>query len=268
MRTMMSSSQVSPARAVAPIGPMLWQQVKAELLKLARTPSFSISSLALPMVLFAFFGLRDSAAARGGVEVGQYVLASLAAYGVMSVMLYSFGVSVAAERGQRIHLLARATPLRLGVALVAKVITALIFALVMLLLLFAFAVTVGGVGADAVTLLRLAGSLLLGALPFVALGFGIGYLVSPTGAAPITNLSFVTLSFLSVIFIPLTSLPDYIQQVAPYLPTYRVAQLAWLAIGARADPFTTDLAWLLVFGVAFSFFALYAYRIGERHMAG
>jgi ABC-2 type transport system permease protein len=265
MRTTVTLSQ---GRAVAPIGPMLWQQVKAELLKLARTPGFSISSLALPMVLFAFFGLRDSAAMRGGVEVGQYVLASFAAYGVMSVMLYSFGVSVAAERGQRIHLLARATPLRPAVALTARVITALIFALAMLLLLFAFAALVGGVQSNVGTLLRLAGSLLLGALPFVALGFGIGYLVSPTSAAPITNLSFVVLSFLSGIFVPLTSLPDYVQQIAPYLPTYRVAQLAWLASGARADPLTTDLVWLVVFGVAFSLFALCAYRIGERRMAG
>jgi ABC-2 type transport system permease protein len=247
---------------------MFWQQTKAEFLKLARAPSFIISSLALPVVLFTFFGLRDPNAVRASVTVGAFVLASFGAYAVMSVMLYSFGTSIATERGQRIHLLARATPLRPVVALAARAITALTFALVMLLVLFAFAVVIGGVQVNVGTLLKLAGALLLGALPFIALGFAIGYLVSPTGAGPLINLCFVVLSFVSGIFLPLSALPDFIRNIAPYLPTYRVAQLAWLAIGAQADPFSTDIFWLLIFGLAFTVFALSAYRISEQRSFG
>ena len=66
MQTITSSS--ARARAVASVGPMFWQQTKAEFLKLARTPSFIISSLALPVMLFTFFGLRDPNAVRASVD--------------------------------------------------------------------------------------------------------------------------------------------------------------------------------------------------------
>ncbi len=181
-------------RGVAPIGPMLWRQTRAEFLKLWRNPGFSIVSLALPAIFFAFFGLPNAHYQEGAVSAGRYILASFAAYGVISVMLFSFGVGVAVERGQRMNVLIRATPLRPIVYLGAKVLTALVFALLMLMLLilFTFAAIAGGIRMDAGMWLVLTGRLLLGALPFIALGFAVGYLASPTAAAPIIQIIFST----------------------------------------------------------------------------
>jgi ABC-2 type transport system permease protein len=247
---------------------MLWQQTRAELLKLARNPGFCISSLALPLILLGLFGLRSANALQDGVSLGLRDLASFGAYGVMSVMLYSFGASLAVERGQRVNLLVRATPLPPFVALIARAITALIFTLVMLAALFAFGIFVGGVQVGTGPLLTLTGYLLLGSLPFLFLGFAIGQLVSPTGAAPVTNISFLVLVFASGIFTPIAYLPDFIQKIAPYLPTYKLDQLALSAVGAQADPAGKDIQGLLIFTAVFALLAVRAYRFGERRTTG
>lgn len=253
---------------LAPYAPMLWAQTGAEFLKLWRTPAFTISSLALPVVFFSFFGLPNADHLQDGVKIGRYLLASFGAYGVLSVMLFSFGVGVATERGQRMTVLMRATPLRPSVFLLAKVLTALAFALCTLVILFIFAAIVGGVRMDALTWATLTVRLLIGALPFIALGFAIGYLAGPNSAAPITQLLFLVLSFASGLFVPLDQLPSVVQKIAPYLPTYRYGQLGWSAIGANTSPLRDSVLWLVGYTVIFAAVALRAYRREDTKQFG
>lgn len=136
-----------------------------------------------------------------GVSRHIYALAAVGTYGIISVMLYSFGVSIANERGQRVNVLMRATPLPASIYLLAKVVTVLLSALVMLLVLSGFAIVVGGVQLSVIAWITLIASLVLGGLPFIVLGFAIGNIVNPTGATPIINLSFFMLAFASGVFI-------------------------------------------------------------------
>lgn len=255
--------------SVAPIGPMLWQQTRAEFLKLWRNPGFSIASLALPVIFFAFFGLPNLHDTLAGVRAGPYIVASYSAYGVISVMLFSFGVGVAQERGQRLNVLMRATPLRPAVYLLAKVITALIFAFVMLLLLFTFAAVAGGVRMAVGMWLTLISRLLVGGLPFIALGFAVGYLASPNAAAPLLQIVFLPLSFASGLFLPTSMLPPFVQHLAPYLPTNRFGQVAWDAVGAQThDALGSNILWLGGYGLVFVVLAVRAYQREEKHTFG
>jgi hypothetical protein len=141
-------------------------------------------------------------------------------------MLFSFGVNIANERSQRMNILMRATPLPASIYLLAKALSALLSALVMLLILSGFAIVVGGVQLSVTTWSALIASLVLGVLPFILLGFAIGLVINPTGATPIVNLSFFILAFASGVFVPLLQLPQVVQNLAPYSPFYRLAQLA------------------------------------------
>ncbi|HEU0166825.1 MAG TPA: ABC transporter permease [Chloroflexota bacterium] len=248
---------------------MVVAQTRAEFLKLLRVPAFSIFSLAFPLVLYAFFGLPNATNHfDNGVNVGAYILASLATYGVVSVMLFSFGIGVANERSQRMNVLIRATPLPGWVALLSKVFTALAFALAAQLLLYILGVAAGGVHLSAAQWLQLLVSLLLGSLPFIALGFGIGYSVSPNVAPALVNLIFLPLSFASGLFVPLTQMPRIVQNVAPYLPTYQLGQLGWAAIGATTPNVGRQVLWLALWGAGFTFFALRAYGREETKEFG
>jgi ABC-2 type transport system permease protein len=242
---------------------MLAEQVRAELLKLWRSPIYSAFSLALPVIFYLFFGIPNANYNEGGIHAGTFLMASFGAYAVANVMLFTFGMNIAIERGRRFDVLMRAAPLRAGVFLVSRVVAALVFALAALLVLAVFASLTGGVRLSLATWLDLLWKLLLGSLPFLTLGFAIGYLVSPNSAAAVVNLIGLPMYFASGIFVPINNLPTFIQDIAPYLPAYRYGQLAWGAVGARTDPTLTNLLWLAGYTIVFGVIALRAYNLEE-----
>ena len=129
---------------VAPVRRMLVAQTRAEVLKLWRSPIFSIFALALPVMFYLFFGASNAGRVVRGVNLGAYVMASLSAYAVANVMLFTFGIGLAIERGRKFDVLMRATPLRPIVQLSAKLVSGLVFALLALAVLFAFALILLG----------------------------------------------------------------------------------------------------------------------------
>jgi len=246
---------------MAPLFRMLVAQTLAELRVRWRTPAFSITNLALPVVFFTFFGLPVARETfRNGVSVGAYLLASFAAYAVGSVMVYGFGIGVAVERGMKVDLLMRATPLPPAVALTAKVLNALAFSLLSVVVLIIYGILVGGVRQDLSVWIDVVLRLLAGSLPFIALGFAIGYSAGPNAAPALANLIFLPLAFASGLFMPLDRLPGFVQRIAPYLPTYHYGQLAWSAVGVQSEPLLQSLAWLGGYTALFMAVTIRAYR--------
>jgi ABC-2 type transport system permease protein len=245
------ASPDAAAGEVAPLAPMLARQIRTEILKLWRLPTFSATSLILPVLFFVFFGLRDIGATARGTDAGAYFLASMAAYGVLNVMLFSFGIGVATETALNMDVLMRATPMPLWVFLAAKVVTAACFALLSLLTLLTFATVVGGLRLGPEVWLALSWRLIVGSIPFIGLGFAIGYAVPPRSAPAVLNLIYLPLAFASGMFVPPGQLPTFVQRATPYLPTYHFAQLAWGAVGASGVDLGTTLLWLAGYAVVF-----------------
>lgn len=251
--------------AVAPLASMLLAQTLSQLRILIRTPAFSVTSLLLPIVLFTFFGLPFAHLVRhDAVTAGIYLLASFGAYAVGSVMVFAFGVGVAVERGMRIDALVRATPLPPALYMLAKVITATIFACAALVLLFGYGAVLGGIRQPPGVWLTVIVRLLVGAVPFVALGFAIGYLAGPGAAPAVANFVYLPMAFASGVFMPVDRLPAAVQRVAPYLPTHHYAQLAWNAVGSGTEPLAVSVAWLAGYSVLFFVVAVIAFRREER----
>lgn len=249
----------------APLGPMVLLQTWAEFLKLWRVPAFTLTSLFLPVMFYAFIGVgQSSEKIFPNVTFGAYFLASMAVYSVANVMIFSFGISVATERGMKMDLLMRATPMPPFVYLLSKSITAILFAALTLVVLFPFAYVAGHVRLDLSAWLTLASRVLLGSIPFIALGFAIGYLSGPNSAVAVINLIYLPTAFASGLFFPKQLLPGFIQSIAPYLPLHYFGQLGWDAIGAPTEgSVTADWLYLAGYGIAFFALALWAYRREE-----
>src|SRR5438034_2005102 len=128
-----------PATGTAPRGAMLAEQVRAELLKLWRSPIYSAFSLALPVIFYLFFGIPNAKYTEGGIHAGTFLMASFGAYAVANVMLFTFGITIAVERGRRYDVLMRSAPLRPAVFLLSRVIAAMVFAVAAVTALAAFA---------------------------------------------------------------------------------------------------------------------------------
>jgi len=243
---------------LAPLGPMVVQQTLAELRRLVRVPEFAGFSLAFPVILYLFVGTQGGQA--GGVAFPKYALASFAAYAVVNVALFSFGVTVASERGNRIDALLRATPVRPIAPLIAKVLTGLAFAVLALVLLYLAGIFLGGVSITAGELFTLTWRLLAGMVTFMGMGFAFGYLSGPNAAVAVINLVFLPMSFASGIFIPLNVLPPVIRNLGPYLPMYHLGRLAWNAVGVPQEDLWKSVAWLAGYAVVFLAVTLWAVR--------
>jgi ABC-2 type transport system permease protein len=248
---------------------MLLEQTRAELLRYLRSPILSVFTLALPVVFYLFVGLSYTGATIAGVPRPVYVLAGFAAYAVSNVMLSTFGIGLTVDRARRMDVLMRATPLRPWVFLAGRAIVAVVFGLASLAPLSLFAVLAGGVSLSPVTWVALVGWLLLGSLPFLVLGLAIGYVVNPNAGGAAVNLVALPLYFAAGVFRPIDQLPQLIQQIAPYLPSYRYAQLAWSAIGAtHTTPLLQNLVILAAWTAALAVVAERAYRLEQRRRLG
>lgn len=239
-------------------------QTRAEMIKFYRIPAFIFFSLGLPLIIFVFFGLQHATqhiSPFSSITVGTYVMASMAAYTVGNVMVFSFGMALAIERGQKQDVLLRASPLPPIIYILAKVVNAAIFALGALIVLFVFAHFAASVNLDAGTWVTLAARLLLGSIPFIGLGLGFGYLVGPNAAPAVINIIYLPIAFASGIFIPVNQLPTFIQNLAPYLPLHPFVELGWSAIGVATDQaVSTAILYLVGYAVAFFALAVWAYN--------
>jgi ABC-2 type transport system permease protein len=253
---------------LAPLWPMIAAQARSEFFRLIRVPAFSIPVIAFPIMFYALFGLPSAHEHIDGIAVGSYVLASFGAYAVINVALFSFGITVANDRGSKTTLLMRATPLSPFAYLVGKTIATLVFSAIAISALFVFAAVTGGIQLQPLLWLTLSAKLLLGVFPFITLGFAIGYLAGPNSAAAILQLISLPMSFASGLFVPVDDLPAFVRSIAPYLPAYHFGQLAWGAMGAPVEPIATTILWLAGFTAMFAAVALRAYYREEAKSFG
>lgn len=271
-------SQTTPSRRLSPTSQagsglfkMLTTQIRGEFLSNLRVPEFLIGVVAIPVMLFMMFGLPNARVTfPDGTTLGALMMASFSAYGLLSLVIFSFGVDIANERGRGWLRLVRATPMPGWTYFAGKLAMSLLFASLILLVLFAVAVLFGGVRLSALRWLTIFGTLLVGGLSLSTLGFALGYLARPRAASTLGNLIHLPLAFASGFFFPLGQLPEFLRTLAPYLPTYHFGQLVWGAVGspqavrqftgiAPSEPWTHAL-WLVGSFVIFGALALWGYR--------
>ncbi|HJU40081.1 MAG TPA: ABC transporter permease [Tahibacter sp.] len=228
-------------------------EVRAEFLRMSRTPSFVLPTLLFPPMFYVLFAIIMNFG-RGSFQAQEYFLASYCVFGVMSPGLFGFGATIAMEREQGLLMLKRALPMPRHNYLAAKLVVALAFAATIYLSLALLAYGAGGVRLDAAQWLALGVVAIAGAAPFCALGFLIGTLTSGQGAPAVANLIYLPMAFLSGLALPLFLLPKIVQAVAPVWPAWHLGQVALASIGQPSTGSVGGhLAYLAVFtAVAFA----------------
>jgi len=243
-----------------------WVQLRSS----ARSAEFAVGAVALPVLLYVMFGLPSEAALDRGTPFRTAMLVSLCSYGVISLAIFSFGDNLARERGRGWITTLRATPLPIGVHLLAKAATALIHAVVIVMSMSLLAALAGDVAMPATRWMAFGFAMLGGVIVFSVLGFAIALLVKPRAATAISNLIFLPLAFASGFFVPLSELSPGLRDVAPWLPTFHFGQLAYRIVMSSDDveEFTgiatasigTHLAWVTGAAVVLGGLTLLAIR--------
>ncbi len=211
-------------------------QVRSEVLRYVRLPEYFVSIVILPVILFTMFGLPNAGdVLPGGTTVVALLFVSFSCYGVISQALFSFGAELAEERQKGWLRRLRSTPMPMWVYFGGKLALNVVFSLVTLALAALVATAAGEASFDPGRLAATAGVLLLGTVAFSPMGSAIAYWARPRAATTIVNLVFLPLSFLSGFFFPVSQLPAILQDIAPWLPTFHLGQLAWQTMAPASD---------------------------------
>jgi ABC-2 type transport system permease protein len=110
----------------------------------------------------------------------------------------------------------------------------MVFSAVIVLALFTLGIALGGVRMPVGSFAQLLGTLVLGSLPFSAMGLALGYFAGPNSAPPMINLIYLPMSVCSGLWVPFMFLPKVVQTIALALPPYHLSQLALGVVGAGA----------------------------------
>jgi ABC-2 type transport system permease protein len=258
---------------------LLLAQVRAEFVSSLRAPDFVIGVVAIPVLLYLMFGPPNARwSLPEGTRISTMMMPGFGAFGILSLVLFAFGVEIAQERGKGWLRLMRATPVPAWVYLGGKLAMSVLFAVVTLLALFAAGAAFAQVRLEPLQWLKVFGALLAGGVALAPMGFALGFLARPRAASTIGNLVFLPLSFASGFFFPLSSLPAFLRDLAPFLPTYHYGRLIWSSFAPAADitaytgiePTGTlvSVGWLVGTFVGFSLLAGWAYRRDRRRDEG
>jgi ABC-2 type transport system permease protein len=248
---------------------MYFTETKYELIKQLRIPAFMIPTIGFPIMFYVLFGLVMQSGRPGALRIATYLLATYGAFGVIGISLFALGVGVAVERGQGWLAVKRASPMPVAAYFVAKYVTTVIIGLFLMLLISAVGAIFGHVRMPAGRWTALIAAECFGAMPFCALGLAIGYIAGPNSAAPVVNILYLPMAFLSGLFIPTEMLPASLQAFAPLLPPYHLGRLALDAVGAApASEAWGHVLALLGFLILFTIVAFIAYRRDEGKTYG
>jgi ABC-2 type transport system permease protein len=243
-------------------------EMRYEFLKAWRLPAYSLPTLAFPVVFYLFFGVMFGSK-MSTFDMARYLIATYSVFGAMGAALFGFGVSVAIERGQGWLETKRTTPMPLSAFFISKLGMAMIFSAIIFGLLLAAGAIFGDVRLTASESLLMLVVVVAGSIPFCALGLMMGFLAGPNSAAPIVNLVYLPMGFLSGLWIPVNFLPDALQDLAMWLPPYHAGQIALKVIGAdRGDALALNVLALAVSTILFLSLAWVGYRRDEGKTYG
>ncbi|EFF92903.1 MULTISPECIES: ABC transporter permease [Streptomyces] len=236
--------------------------IKLELARALRNRKFLFFSVLYPSILFLIFSSSSGSDDRvdgTGLTVATYLMVSMASFGALTAVLMGNSERIAKERESGWVRQLRLTSLPGRGYVLAKTAGAAVVSLPSIVVVFAVAGAIKHVRLDAWQWLALTGVIWAGSLVFAALGVAIGYLASGDAVRPITMIIYFGLSILGGLWMPSTTFPQWLQDIAEWLPTHAYAALG-RAIEQSQAPGAQDIAVLAVYFVLFAGGAAWLYR--------
>jgi ABC-2 type transport system permease protein len=223
--------------------------LKYELLRALRNTRFFLFSLGFPLILFLVLAGPNRHGTLGGIPLPVYYLAGMVSWGTMGAVVSS-GVRIATERAAGWNRQLRLTPLTARTYLRAKVLGGYLVALLSIAVLYTAGIAIG-VRLPAQRWVGMTALVLVGLVPFAALGIWLGHLLSPEVIGPVMGGGTALFALLGGAWGPLAS-HGFMLHVAQALPSYWLVQAgrsAATGTGWGASGWGVIAAWTLVLGL-------------------
>lgn len=230
-----------------------------ELVRTLRNKRLLFFSLGFPLVLFLLIGGGNrsvSDLADSGISAPLYYMVSMTAFGTMMAMV-SCGARIAGERAVGWNRQLRITPLRSRTYLATKVVTGYAMAVLTMLVLYVAGAALG-VSIAGGRWIGMSALLLVGLVPFAALGVFVGHLLTTDAVGPAMGGGVSLLAFLGGVWFPLGD-HGVLYEVGREMPSFWLVQAAHVGVGGDGwsiHGWAVMTAWAVVLGLA----AAWAYR--------
>lgn len=206
---------------------------RLELARAIRNRRFFIFSLVFPTLLYYLVaGPNRHAQSLGGsgISAPLYLMIGLAAFGTMNAMVGA-GARIAAERSAGWTRQLRLTPLSPSAYFRAKLLTGYLTALCTIALLYLAGGTLG-VHVAAGRWIAMTVLLLVGLLPFAALGILFGHLLTADSIGPVMGGTTAVLSLFGGVWFPVEH--GVLHDIAVALPSHWLVEAARIGAGGGA----------------------------------
>lgn len=230
---MSANSVTMPGEAPMPFERLLhayFTDAKYEALRMLRAPAFAIPFLLMPGPMYLLFGaLRSAPTGPTDPQLPNLLFIGFSVMAIIGPALFGVGSTLAPERDAGLTKLKRALPVPAGSYVLSKLLMSMFFAALTTLLMIVAAKLAGNISLTAPQLVALSATLVVGALPFCALGLFIGAHCSGSAAPGFTNLLYLPMLWLSGLFFPL---PAFLQKWVVVWPAFHLQQVVVAVCGA------------------------------------
>jgi ABC-2 type transport system permease protein len=246
--------------------------VSIEIRRALRNRRYVMLAIAFPVVFYLLYtGVLSGAAAPADAPVGgttwaTYFMVSMATYGAIGAALGG-AILIAQERSSGWTRQLRVTPLPAAAYVGGKLLVSYIVTVPAIAAVMIAGLVVSHVELSTAAWIQMLLSLVIGALPFAALGMLIGYLFDANSAQGAMMISFFSLAILGGLWAPISSFPDTLATIGRMLPSFRLADLGRDAATGMA-PDIADIVVLVAYAVVIGGLAAWRYRVSEQRPSG
>lgn len=224
-------------------------------------------NFAFPIGLIALYGSIWGNQEYGGAGAITWLAVGVVVLNIMSGSFIADAAWLTTVREQGILMRVRATPLPNGVLVTAYALVRMLLVLLQAAAILAVAWLGFGASFSAVGIMAALGLGAFGAAVFIALGQAIAA-IAPTGgaAAAIGQTIYFPLMFVSNLFVPVDSLPQWIVGISRWTPAYMLVDLmrpAMVTVPAT-QPVWLNLAGLAIYGAVGLALASWLFRWEPR----
>lgn len=226
-----------------------------------RVPIAVIGVAVFPALALLFFVVPQSAIS-SDPELATAAVAQISAFSVMSASLFTHGLGVSEDRALPFDSYLRTLPAGPGPRLIGRLLNGLVWTLVALVPLVLVGAFLTEASISAMRLVTAVGVAVAVSVPFILLGFAIGYALTAKAAIAVVQVTVFPLAFAGGMFMPPETFPSWLDAISTALPS-RAARDLVVDAATGAQAYAGALWVLLGWTVAFAALAVWAFRGDE-----
>lgn len=237
-------------------------QCKMEIKRILRNRYFVFWSLIMPILFYYIFTNVVNTNAPDKVAWEAHYLMSMTVFSVMGSSIMTIGIRMVQERAQGWSTFMRTTPLPDPVYFTAQMVGQSVIHLLSITVIFIAGALINGVSLTSFEWIMSGLWILLGSLPFLAIGILIGMMKKVETAAAISNVLYMLLAVAGGMWMPLEIMPKMMQSIGHWLPSYHFGSGAW-EIVQGGSPSWKNFLFLFTYLVVFMLLSIYIRRKQE-----